>query len=161
MTFHYHFSEICYDLKNRLYVLGDVSNMDAHVVHQMQDVLEGGNADIIGRWVDLAVSEVADQMSPLLTRVDAGDTPSDNLPHPVEEYVLQVDWPSLNLPSWKERLRLLIHEYVVVRVFALWLAMVSPGDVQYWQMSAEQTLLQLKRFTFSRWKNIRLRVDPF
>lgn len=161
MQFHYHFSEFCYDLKNRLYVLGDVSDMDAHVVHQMQDVLEGGNADIIGRWVDLAVSEVVDRMSPLLTRVDGGDTPSDNLSHPVEEYVFEVDVQSPCLSSWKERLRLLIHEYVVVRVLALWLAMVSPGDVEHWQMSADQTLLQLKQFMLRRWKNIRLRVDPF
>lgn len=153
--------EIVYDLENYSFVEADLME-ESHNRHLVFDIAQDGNANRVTRVLNLAVSEVVEQLYPYTKEEipdDAKDT-DDILTEP-EEYEIALMLPDGFSQTTVNLLNQLIHEYLVYRVLSDWLTIVKPDSAPVWLAKLEDIKNQIKTALHIRRGRTRRKMTPF
>lgn len=155
-------SELLYDIKNIAYVEGDIipSNGE-HNRHQTIDVGETGNVDIVTRTLNLAYTEVMDELYPFTKKeVECGTTKDDVMQEPFD-YVIAMQVPAEFSQTTVDYLENLIHDYLVTRVLIDWLGITYPDRKAHWQERLEELSDKIQACKHRRTGRIRRTLTPW
>lgn len=157
--------QLLYDISNYAFVEGDiVPTEDEHVRHQVIDVTQEGNVDIVTRILDLAHTEVIEFLYPYTKeKVVDGEVLIDVLEE-TEAYSIELRVPDGFSRTTAVHLRELVHEYIVCRVLFEWLSItniMNPRSREIWQEKVESAKTKIRSALLWRGKRIRLRQSPF
>lgn len=155
-------TELLYDIKNIAYVEGDlISSNGEHNRHQTFDVGEDGNVDIVTRTLNLAYTEVVDELYPFTKKaVECGTTKDDVLQEPFD-YVITMQVPEEFAQGTVDYLENLIHDFLVDRVLIDWLGMTNPGRKTHWQERLEDIRDKIEAVKHRRTGRIRRTLTPW
>lgn len=117
-------TELLYDIKNIAYVEGDLIPSDGeHSRHRTFDVGEDGNVDIVTRTLNLAYTEIVDELYPFTKKeVECGTAKDDVLQEPFD-YVIAMQVPAEFSQGTVDYLENLIHDFLVNKALIDWLGM--------------------------------------
>ncbi len=157
--------QLLYDIANYAFVEGDVMPAkEEHERHQVFDVIQSGNSDIVTRKLNLAHTEVIEALYPYTKKpVEDGEVFDDKLCEP-EEYVVELRVPQTFSRTSLDYLRWLIHEYLVCRVLYEWMGLTNlnnPTSKQNWQEKIEDLKNKMKTAIVWRGKPTRIKLHPF
>lgn len=154
--------ELVYDIKNLAFIIGDT--LDAtqqHTRHLIQDICEAGNVDRATRVLSLAHRECVEMLYPYTHgEIPADIRASDDRLTAADTFVIFLSLPQTFSLSSLEILEPAVHEYMICRVLADWLAIVYPDAVEQWAArcaSAKETIEEAGRRRYGR---ARLRLSP-
>lgn len=157
--------QLLYDVANYAFVEGDVMPAkDDHERHQVFDVVQDGNSDIVTRILNLAHTDVIENLYPYTKKpVEDREVFDDKLREP-EKYVVELRVPHTFSRTSLDNLRWLIHEYFVCRVLYEWMGLTNlgnPSSKQNWQEKIEGLQKKMKTAIVWRGKPTRIRLHPF
>ena len=126
---------LLHDISNLAYVIADVHcEANPHARHQLTDICQEGNIDRVARILGLACSVVRMVLHPVLKKSCSQRLLSDFYYRP-RDYVFEID--SGKFRRHPLELATLIHEYLVWRVIAEWLAVTMPEVSLLWKEKAK------------------------
>ena len=137
---------IIYNLSNNAYVVGD-QLVPGHRRHQVQDVVEGQNLDLVERVLWRAYCHVRKIFEPYL--LDCGQPPVEGdaavLPPHQEpgDYVFHLGIPGTMPKATADYWAILADEYITSTAMCEWLEIVSPEQAPAWRQKAEHACQQL------------------
>lgn len=157
--------ELLYDIAEYGFVEGDVMPVkDEHERHQVIDIAEDGNVNLVTRILNLAHSEVVELLYPYTKEeIEDGERLDDVLEEP-EEYQIEMAVPETVSRKSLLHLRNLIHEYMVSRVLHEWMGRtnsINPHSKLSWEERVEAIREKIRRTLKWRLKPIRLSMHPF
>lgn len=153
--------ELLYDIENYAFVEGDVMPPDFHGAHQVFDIAQAGNEDMVTRMFNLAHAECTEALYPFTkSECVAGEELDDTLVAP-ERYEIELTLPATFSRTTVVLLKELIHNYFVCRVICEWLGMIYPDSRAYWEGRLEDIKSRMKSATLARRKRLRIRQHPF
>lgn len=154
--------ELLYDVENYSFVEADIMKAgDEHLRHQVFDIAQDGNEDLVTRMFNLAHAECVEALYPFTsTELEDGTELDDGLVEH-EEYKIELTLPADFSRSTVVLLKELVHKYFVVRVLAEWMAMTNPGSTAGWREKLEELAGQMKGALASRRARVRIRLHPF
>lgn len=155
-------TELLYDIKNIAYVEGDlIPSSGEHNRHQTFDVGEDGNVDIVTRTLNLAYTEVVDELYPFTKKdVECGTTKDDVLQEPFD-YVIEMYVPEEFAQGTVDYLENLIHDFLVTKVLIDWLGMTNPERKAHWQERLEDISDKIEAVKHRRTGRIRRTLTPW
>lgn len=140
----YH-SELEYDITNRAYVEYDVMQAnDDHERHQVADIAEDGNRDILQRHMDLAFALCVELLLPYSEGEGIERNQENDILKPRETYEVSLRLPNKLSPTKLQLLTRLIHEFIVCRALAEWFAISYPSKAEMWYIKAKQAEEDIK-----------------
>lgn len=138
-------SQLLYDIRNYAYIEGDVMGEESqHARHVLVEIGEEGNVDRVARILAVAHATVIEMLYPWTRREPAEEEIDDCLLAP-DEYVVELHVPEDMSRTTIHLLSRLIHEYMVYRVLADWLAITSPEASENWAEKAAVTEKEIER----------------
>lgn len=157
---------LLYDIENYSFLLGNVMPEDAQPAkHQLMDVAQKGNIDVVSRMLDLAYSECQNILfphvkDPITTDKDFGD---DFLTNEVEakEYIFALQLPAEVSSTTIIYLKKLIHEYMVCKVMVAWLTVNNVPARVDWEVRLEDVTSKIRSNLTFRCKRVRRALHPF
>ena len=154
--------ELLYDVENYSFVEADIMKADnEHLRHQVFDVGEDGNVDLVTRMFNLAHAECVEDLYPFTkAECEDGMELDDGLVEH-EEYKIELTLPADFSHSTVVLLKELVHKYFVVRVLAEWMGITNPGSTAGWQAKLEELERQMKSALACRRNRVRIRLHPF
>lgn len=154
--------ELIYDIENYAFVAGDILPEDAeHIRHQLIDVAQEGNVDLVTRILNLAHAECVESLYPYAKKpCGEGDVYDDKLAEP-ERYEIELELPEQFSRTSVDLLKELIHDYFVVRVLGQWTGVVNPAGQAYWKMCLEEITERMRRVLMNRRKPLRRKQSMF
>lgn len=156
--------QLLYDLGNYAFVEGDVMDVkEEHDRHQVMDIVQDGNDDIVTRVLNLAHTEAVELLYPYTKRPVEDDRLDDTLEER-EEYVIEMAVPATFSRTSMEYLRWLIHEYLVYRVLYEWMGLTNlanPRSRLLWKERIEDVKAKIKAATTWRGRPVRIKPYPF
>lgn len=167
ITLHFKREQLLYDIKNIAFVEGDVmSSENAHAKHQLQDIGEDGNIDRVTRLLDLAFAYCVEVCYPYskvpVTNEDTNfDMVTDDTLVETYEYIMELRVPDAFSQTTVTLLERLIHELMVYRVLADWLAIVKPDAAEKWAVKASEFEEQVHDNLNGRCGRVRKFQSPF
>ena len=154
--------ELLYDVESYSYVEGDVMKTDDdHARHQVFDVAQDGNENLVTRMLNLAHAECVEALYPFTKKECEDGTELDDGLVEHEEYAIELTLPPGFSHTTLLLLKELIHKYFVVRVLAEWMGITNPGSTANWQARLEETKEKMKNTLTWRTKRLRIRQHPF
>lgn len=154
-------AELIYDIETYSFVEGDVMPPDFHGTHQIFDIAQEGNADMVTRMFNLAHAECVEALYPF-TKMEcvAGEELDDTLVTP-ERYDIGLALPATFSRTTVVLLKELIHNYFVCRAIGEWLGMIYPDSRNYWDSRLEDIKNRMKSATMARRKRLRIKQSLF
>lgn len=156
---------IIYGLSNNAYVVGDILD-PGHCKHQVQDVVEGQNLDMVDRVLWRAYCHVRKLFEPYLVDEDSEctcDVEANNKSTcDVEaggDYVFRLLAPGAVPKSTVDYWAILADEYITATAMAEWLEIVSPDHAMPWQRKASEACRQLKESLCHIHRHVRKRME--
>jgi hypothetical protein len=150
------------DIENYAFVTGDIMNAaDEHAKHQVFDIAQDGNEDLVTRVLNLSHAECVEMLYPY-TKTECVDHErlDDSFEAP-EVYEITMTLPTGFSHSTVLLLRGLIHDYLVCRVLMEWLGVTCPTAQPYWKERLEELKSKLKTALLGRRKPLRLGQSMF
>lgn len=132
--------ELLYEIRQICYVGGDVVQEDAQDArHQMQDVTEDGNVDLITRQMDLIHAEVCDLMCNDNGEYVEDGHSEDDLMRETDRYEVTMTVEEGTRVSAVRLLGQLYHQLMVGRAVAWWFTLVHPdaNKAALWTQEAQ------------------------
>ena len=154
--------ELLYDVENYSFVEGDIMKAnDDHDRHQVFDVAQDGNEDLVTRMFNLAHAECVESLYPFTkTECKDGMELDDELvAH--EKYTIELTLPTDFSRSTVVLLKELIHKYFVVRVLSEWMSITNPNSTANWYEKLDELKSQMKNALTWRRKRLRIKQHPF
>lgn len=151
-----------YDIGNYSYVEADVVHEENdHGIHQLFDVTQDGNVDLVTRVLNLAHRECVEMLYPY-TKTDTTDGAhlDDTLESP-EVYIVEMSLPEQFSHTTVKLIKQLIHKYMVCRVMSEWVGITKRSSADYWFGLVEQTKDRLKTALTNRSGRLRRRQSLF
>lgn len=156
--------QLLYDLGNYAFVEGDVMDVkEEHDRHQVMDIVQDGNEDIVTRVLNLAHTEAVELLYPYTKRPVEEERLDDILTEP-EEYQIEMKVPETFSMTSIKYLRWLIHEYLVYRVLYEWMGLTNlanPGSRIMWHERIEEIKEKIKTAIIWRGKRLRIKPHPY
>lgn len=154
--------ELLYDIENYTFVSGDIMPVeDEHLKHQVFDVAQEGNEDLVTRVLNLAHAECVESLySYTKTPCIQDDKLDDKLVVP-EEYEIELALPKQFSRTTVLLLKELIHDYFVCRVLVEWLGITYPAGQSLWKERLELLMARMKRALLGRRKPLRRSQSMF
>ena len=155
--------ELIYDIENYAFVEGDIAPADnAHQSHQVFDIAQDGNVDRVNRVLNLAVSEITEQLYPYAKEEINGDTLAyDDKASAPDSYAITLKLPSDFAANTVQLITRMIHEYLVYRVLQDWLSITYPDASAKWLDKIEMLVTKIRTALLSRTKTMRRKMKPF
>ncbi len=154
--------ELLYDIENYAYVEADIMKVeDEHDKHQLFDVGQDGNIDLVTRVLNLAYTECVEWLYPYTKREVADDAMLCNAPCVPEAYNIDMTVPDSFSATTMGLLKNLIHRYFVARVLWEWCGIVKPTSAEHWAGVAMQAKEQAKSALISRRTRLRRKQSIF
>ena len=155
-------NEVLDDIKAFAYIEGDtMKSDDAHAKHQVYDVCEPGNVELVTRILDTTFTKCVELCYPYAKSEISKYTARDNGLKVVDEYVMKLNLPATFSESTVTLLESLIHDLMVARVMERWMGLTKPESEARWKEEAEKTEPEIKRALNSRTKCFTRRLHPF
>lgn len=154
--------ELLLDIENYAFVTADIMpTEDAHRKHQVFDIAQDGNEDLVTRILNLAYTECLEFLYPYTkTPCRQGDSHDDELIVP-QSYEFALALPEDFSHTTALLLKELIHDYFVCRVLTEWLGITNPEVYTYWRARLEGIVDRIKRALLSRRKPLRRKQSMF
>ena len=162
VTLEFKRSEILYDIENYAYVEADIMKTeDEHDKHQLFDVGQDGNVDLVTRVLSLAHRECVEMLYPYTKSEPVDGTVLDDTLESPEVYIVEMSLPGQFSHTTVKLLKQLIHKYIVCRVMSEWVGITKPTSAEYWFGLLEQTKERIKTALMSRRTRLRRRQSIF
>lgn len=154
--------QLLYDIKQRAFVEGDtLRTEDEHARHQIIDIGECGNIDLLTRMMDRAILTCQEALySYTRQEVEDGRQTNDIL-HEAEVYTLSLAVPKAFSRTTQDYLTKLIHDFVVARCLAEWFITVLPDKASLYQDEAEGIMQDINRTKHRTLGRVRRTQTPF
>lgn len=153
-------SELLYDVQNYAYVESDIMGEEKqHAQHQLADVCEDGNVDRVSRILAVVHAEVKEMLYPYTKRAPS-DMEVDDILEAPERYDVDMTVPESMSETTVQLLSKLIHEYMVYRVMADWLAITNKQAAAGWMERAEATKEQIDAAKSNRRQTMLRKMFP-
>lgn len=158
---------LIYDIENTSFVVGNVISDDEQPMkHQLIDVAQEGNIDILLRALDLAYSECQNFLFPYVkttaSDVDLGDNMlEDEDEGKVREFAFELQVPSSFSHTTAIYVKKLVHEYMKCRALAEWMSLAYPQAQPSWEIKAEDAKSKLREVLNFRCGKVRRKMHPF
>lgn len=157
--------ELLYDIGEYAFVEGDVMPVkDEHERHQVIDVTQDGNVNLVTRILNLAHTEVVELLYPYTKEEIKDGERLDDVPEEQDEYIIEMTVPETVSRKSLLHLRNLIHDYMVARVLHEWMGItnvINPHSKLNWEEKIESIREKIRRALKWRVKPIRLSMHPF
>ena len=142
MTLHIKSGEVMADLRSAAWLEQELhQEANRHQRHQMADICETDNVELIWRILGVAISEIRLELTVIL-QPDKEIAADNDLRQP-DEWIFRF---LFKLPARTvEYLREKIHEYLVAKVMADRTAVIIPAAAKIWEMRAKEVLSALRR----------------
>lgn len=162
ITIELYREQLLYDISNIAFVEGDIMRVDdEHQRHQVMDVVEDGNIDLVSRYIELAYSECVESLYAYSKR----DVEDEHLEHDTlrERSVLRTE---LSVPdnfssTTHERIARLMHEFIVSRVLSLWFGTSYPEKSAYYRALSDGHLSDINKSKNMRSKVVLRKLAPW
>lgn len=153
--------QLLYDIRNYAFVEADVMGEDQqHAQHVTADIGEDGNVDSVTRILAVVHAAVIELLYPWTKQQPVEEEIDDRLFAP-DEYLIEVHVPESVSRTTLHLLSRLIHEYMVYRVLADWLAITNPAASQEWAKKAEATEAEINSVKHTRRKAFVRKSHPW
>lgn len=144
-------SELLYDVENYAFVTGDIMPAeDEHLKHQVFDVAQDGNEDLVTRILNLAHAECVESLYPYTKTPCIQDEKLDDELAVPERYEIVLELPKQFSRTTVLLMRELIHDYFVCRVLVEWLGVTEPTAQPFWKERLEEIKKRMKRTLLGR-----------
>lgn len=157
--------QLLYDIGNYAFVEGDIMpTKDDHERHQVMDVTQEGNIDLVTRILNLAHSEVVETLYPYTKEPVVDEEVFNDELEELEEYVIDMTVPQTYSRTSVKFLCGLIHDYLVCRVLYEWMChtnLANPLSKKNWEEKIESIKTKMKSAIRWRSKPLRIRQHPF
>lgn len=158
-------SELLYDIKNLAFVEGDVMPTDdEHDRHQVIDIGEEGNVDRVTRVMDLAVARCRELLYPYSKIETEDEEYREDYLENVDEYIIHLKLPDDFSKTTLTYLERLIHEFIVYRVLADWMALTNiknPNSAANWLSKLQDIEDDIESTLNARIHRVRKTQTPF
>lgn len=155
--------DLLYSIENYSFVEGDVLVTDSYNAHhQVFDITQQGNIDIVNRTLSLAHAEVTELLYPY-TKEEIDDEQEDiisTIEEP-EEYKIELLLPEGFSKTTVLLLEKHIHDYLVSRVLAHWYSIVNPASKDVWELKLHEIKDSIRTTLLSRRKNATIKPSVF
>jgi len=156
-------SELLDDIDKRAWVQGDAWETETeHEKHQLIDITQQDNIDIVTRAMDTAVASVKELFNRLTRRpVDNGVTEYDNkLENADYEIWMRVDrkWFSR---TTAEAIGPIVHDYIVSYAIYRWCLLCAQPFAESWAVVCDELWEKLKKLALHRTGRARITPCPF
>ena len=154
--------ELLDDIKGYAYVEGDMMKRDdVHDRHQVFDVCEPGNIELVTRILNTTFNKCVELCYPYAKKVVRECTGRDNELETEDEYVMRLHLPDTFSETTVTLLESLIHDLLVIRVMEKWMGLTKPERVDFWKKQGEDTEAEIVSALSRRFTGIRRRLSPF
>lgn len=154
---------LLYDVENYAYILGNViPEENQPSKHQLIDVAQDGNIDVVTRLLDLAYSECLNMLFPHVKDPIQHDEDfgNDMLKEEMAfDFTLQM--PAEYSTTSVFYLKKLIHEYMVTKVMVMWLSLNNSNLKVEWEIKLEEITTKIRSTLTLRCNNVRRKLHPF
>ena len=148
--------ELLYDIENYTFVSGDIMPaQDEHAKHQVFDVAQDGNEDLVARVFELAHAECVEALYPYTKAPCIHDEKLDDTLVAPEQYEIEMTLPVNFSRTTVLLLKNIIHDYFVCRVLVEWLGVTYPQAQPFWQARLEALKSRMKVALLGRRKPLR------
>jgi hypothetical protein len=153
---------LLYDIENNAYVVGNlIPDTEQPTKHQLIDVAQEGNKDILDRALDLAYSECQNILFPYVKTPASQEDYRENT-HPTEaDYAFTLSVPASFANDSAIYLKKLIHEYMKCRALVEWTGLVFAQLQPSWVVKMEDVKSQIRQILNFRCKKVRRTLNPF
>jgi hypothetical protein len=149
-------AELIQDVENYAFVAGDIMEVqDEHQKHQVFDVAQDGNDELITRVLNLAHVECLEALYPYTKAPCIHDERLDDILVVPEQYEIGLTLPEDFSRTTVLLLREVIHDYFVCRVLVEWLGITCPSAQPYWKERLETLKSKMKISLLGRRKPLR------
>ena len=155
-------TQLLYDIRQMAYVEGDVMPADAqHTRHQVQDIGEEGNIDLVTRMMDVAVAECVEMLYPYSKKEVDSSTYMDDILQETGRYIVEMLVPDDFSRTTVTLIERYIHEYICYRVLAHWFTISAPDLAAKWLAKQEAAEVAIKDALNARIGRVRKTQTPF
>lgn len=154
--------ELLYDIGSYAYVEGDVMRTDDdHSRHQVIDITQDGNVDLVTRTLNLVHSECVEMMYPYTKLPCEEEESRDDQLQDASEYTIRLLVPNDFSKTTVTLLSNLVHEYMICRVLADWMKLTNPQSTADWQGKSEKLSDKIRCYLNARCGRVRRTLTPF
>lgn len=154
--------ELLYDIENYAFVTADLLQVtDEHLKHQVFDVSQDGNEDLVTRVLNLAHAECVECLYPYTKAPCIQDEQLDDTLVIPEKYEIELTLPAQFSRTTVLLLRELIHDYFICRVLVEWLGVTAPTAQLFWKERLEELKKRMKHILIGRRKLLRRKQSMF
>lgn len=174
VTFRFVEVELLDDLRQLGFVEGDVmAAKTEHDRHQVMDICEDGNIDMVRRVMNRAFAECVELCYPYskipmsesdLTDIDDvlyNGSPNYGPLKPVTQYVMELNLPNEFSETTVKLIEAYIHEYLICSVMCYWMSIVKPEAEAHWKEKVEAAGQSIRSSLNSRCGRVRRPLTPF
>lgn len=140
-------AKVEYDTANYAFVEREVAESeDSHVLHQVSDIWDSGNRDLMERILDLAYAEVVELLYPY-TKTPIDTAAGEGSETEGRNFRIEMRVPRQMSQSTLEYLHTLIHQYFVYRVMREWMSVantVNPVSKANYEEKIEEVRSKLR-----------------
>ena len=160
-TLRFERQELLDDIKGFAYIEGDtMKTEDEHAKHQVYDVCEKGNVELVTRNLNTNFAKCVELCYPYAKREIKPRTARTNELE-ADDYVMKLNLPATFSETTVTLLENTIHDLLVARVMEMWMGLTKPESEARWKEEAEKTEPEIKRALNSRTKCFTRRLHPF
>lgn len=155
-------SELLFDVQSYAYVEADtMDEARVHSQHQTFDIAEDGNRELCSRIISLVLAKCTELLYPFSKKsVEDTEVRTDQLAEP-ERYTIGLLVPDSFSKTTADYLEQLIHNLIVWRILANWLATTKPEAAAAWAKKADEVEGEILSAKSIRMKKVRRKISPF
>lgn len=143
--------ELLLDIENYTFVTGDIMPVeDEHLKHQVFDVAQDGNDELVTRVLNLGHAECVEALYPYTKAPCVRDEELDDKLVTPEKYEIDLTLPNQFSRTTVLLLKELIHDYLVCRVLVEWLGITCPSAQPFWRERLEELKSRMKTALLGR-----------
>ena len=154
--------ELVYDIEQYAYVEGDMARDNqgegTHATHQVFDVGEQGNENLMARALGLAVCECREMLYPLTKRPMPADYAVVNELKAPDKYIIAMQVPATLSATTLEYIKELVHKYCIVRVLSEWMSITKPQSAAAYAAQGEELMAKMNSAAKKRTNAAALRI---
>lgn len=149
-------NELIYDIENYSFVAGDIMPVDdEHLKHQVFDIAQDGNEDLVTRILNLAHAECVEILYPYTKTTCINDEEFNDALKIPAQYDIELSLPAQFSRNTVILLKELIHDYLVCRVLIEWSGITLPALQPFWQERIVLIKARIKQALLSRREPLR------
>lgn len=162
ITLEFKRSELLYDIESYAYVEGDVMPKDnTHQLHQVLDIAQGENDDLVSRTLNLAHRECVELLYPYTKKEPVDDTTLNDVLTTPNVYTIELSLPTEFSCTSLRLIKQLIHRYMVCKVLWEWMGIVKKESAEYWLAQMEDAKQRIQSSLMFRRGRLRKKQSPF